>query len=140
MSRFQRISSFTVSAATLGLALGCASPGSQTNPGPISPRVAGVYDGQLDLGGTVISGMLEMIQDGSQLEVTFSAPEFGISASGEGFVDSDGIHLRLDYDVQCPGEARLDGTFAAEDGLFSGLATASDCTGNVAGSFSFRRR
>lgn len=122
------------SATALVLIMGCASPG----PGIVD--VAGVYQGQLDLDGILITGTLEMTQEGPEVIVMFNSPSIGITASGEGVVNDAQVLLRLDYDFQCPGEARLEGTFAVENGLYSGTATASDCTGDAAGSFSFTRR
>lgn len=135
MRRLPYIPSITASALTLLLSVGCASPG----PPPVLD-VAGIYDGQLDMDGTVIPGTLEMRQEGIELQVTFSSPEIGISASGEGSVDNARVVLRLDYNLQCPGEARLDGTITSGGGEYSGFASAGDCTGEISGSFSFTRR
>lgn len=122
-------------AAALTLA-GCATAGG----GPSYPSVDGSYTGGVTVEGQGIDGTLEVRQDGPELSVLFDAPAFGLVAEGAGTVEPDGsARIFLDYDLQCPGRAELAGRFTPDGTGFSGNVTAADCTGQIGGTFSFRR-
>jgi len=115
---------------------GCATVGS----GPSFPEVAGTYTGGVSVEGQGIDGTLEVLQAGAELQVVFDAPSFGLSAEGSGTLNPDGTaRVFLDYDLQCPGRAEFVGRFAADGTGFSGNVMAADCTGEIGGTFSFRR-
>lgn len=113
----------------------CASMGS-----PSFPSAAGDYEGSISFQGQSIPGTLEIQQAGSELQAVFRAPSFGLTAEGAGSIDSDGnIVMRLQYDLQCPGVAELTGVFQDGGQRLSGRLDAGDCTGEIAGTFSFTR-
>lgn len=119
--------SFTAACATLG-------------GGPSYPEVAGTYTGGVSVEGQGIDGTLDVTQDGPDLSLVFDAPAFGLVAEGSGTVAEDGTaRAFLDYDLQCPGRAEMVGSFSEDGATFSGNITAVDCSGQVGGTFSFRR-
>lgn len=126
-------------AGALALALvvgGCASLGG----GPSFPDVGGTYTGGVSVEGQGIDGTLDISQEGPDLAVVFDAPSFGLTAEGQGTLGEDGsARVFLDYDLQCPGRAELVGRFSEDGTQFSGNITAGDCTGQMGGTFSFRR-
>ncbi len=108
--------------------------------GPAYPSVAGAYNGGVSVEGQAIDGTLEIVQEGPDLTVVFDAPSFGLTAEGDGSVGVDGeARVFLDYDLQCPGRAELVGEFTDEGTRFAGRMVAVDCTGEINGTFSFRR-
>lgn len=117
------------------LLVGCASFGA-----PSYPTVAGEYEGSLSVQGQAIDGELSIEQAGNALQAVFIAASLGLRAEGEGFVDTDGaITLTLQYDLQCPGTARLSGNLNDEGTEITGRLDANDCTGDISGTFVFRR-
>ncbi|RMH22892.1 MAG: hypothetical protein D6701_00895 [Gemmatimonadetes bacterium] len=123
-------------------AAACASGGSGGGE-PAAPavlNVAGVYEGAMNVEGTTIPGTLELVQTGTSIAATFSAPDFGITAEGGGTLTDTLLQLDLSYNFQCPGQATLTGQVAPETMRYAGELLASDCTGDVAGDFSFTRR
>ncbi len=114
------------------LATGCATLGI----GGAVPGVAGVWEGSAEVQGQLFEGALEVEQNGSALTAVFRAPSFGLVAEGYGQVESDrSIVLVLGYDLQCPGEARLEGRVSPTGDRITGRIEARDCTGEVVGSF-----
>jgi hypothetical protein len=108
--------------------------------GPSYPAVEGSYRGGVSVEGQGIDGTLEIVQDGAELNVVFDSPSFGLTADGDGTVAEDGTaRVFLDYDLQCPGRAELVGEFTDDGTRFSGRVVAVDCTGEISGTFSFRR-
>jgi hypothetical protein len=102
--------------------------------------VAGSYAGSVVVEGQGIDGVLEVQQEGADLTVVFDAPAFGLTAEGRGTLAEDGTaRIFLDYDLQCPGRAEMVGQFSDEGTDFSGNIMAADCTGEMAGTFSFAR-
>lgn len=124
------------------LAAGCATA-SDPAQGPAAPAVAqvgGSWVGSVTVEGQAIDGTLELTQDGAALQAQFSAPAFGLSAAGAGRVLAEGkVEIRLDYNMQCPGAADMDGTLSSDGKLLSGVLRATDCTGQMVGAFDFRR-
>lgn len=105
------------------------------------PDVAGEWVGSVSVEGAALDGTLTIVQSGEDLDVSFSAPSFGVTAEGEGEVEDDGsVWLELDYDLECPGVARFEGTFTDDATRLAGVLEASDCTGSQGGTFSFTRR
>ena len=108
-------------------------------PAPAYPSVAGEYTGGISVEGQGINGVLTIDQMEGELSIFFDAPSFGLAAEGDGLVAEDGsARARLSYDLQCPGQAEMVGQFTPE-GVFNGTITATDCTGQIGGTFSFRR-
>ena len=104
------------------------------------PSVSGDFVGQIAIQGQAVSGTLRVDQEAEALTATFEAPSFGLVAEGSGTVSGDGtIALSLEYDLQCPGVARLSGDVSADGRRLEGRIEAEDCTGPVAGTFEFSR-
>ena len=104
------------------------------------PAIGGQYEGEVTVQGQGIPGSLALEQSGADLTATFAAPSFGLMAKGEGSVQSDGtISLELSYDLQCPGAAELSGSVSPDGRRLEGTIDASDCTGDVTGTFRFER-
>ena len=105
--------------------------------GSTDMQVAGSYDGHLLVEGTEVSGILDIAQTGTELLATFDAASIGLVAQGSGTIRNDQMELTLSYSFQCPGTAILRGRITAENMRYTGEITASDCTGDVVGTFSF---
>ena len=104
------------------------------------PDVDGRYQGTVVVEGQAIPGTLDLVQDGPALGVVFDAPSLGLQARGTGRVSEDGAaRARVEYNLQCPGVAELNGDFGADASTFRGSVTASDCTGELSGVFDFSR-
>lgn len=100
----------------------------------------GDYRGAVMVQGESVDGTLSIDQDGSRLDVSFSAPALDLLASGQGILRADGTaRVVLAYDLQCPGEAEMVGAFNADGSRFEGEVRARDCTGEMPGTFSFGR-
>ena len=100
-------------------------------------QVAGSYDGQWLVEGSDISGILDIAQTGTELLATFNAVSIGLAAQGSGTIGDDRIELTLSYSFQCPSTAIMRGRITAENMRYTGDITASDCTGEAIGTFSF---
>ena len=125
----------SASLIVIALTAACASFGA-----PSIPAVAGEYEGSINVQGQSISGGLTIEQAGTELQAVFVAPELSLRAEGSGSVDSDGnVRMTLQYDLQCPGEAQLAGSLNDAGTELSGRLDAGDCTGDISGTFSFRR-
>ena len=107
-------------------------------PEPEVMDVAGLYDASFDVQGQVLTGTMEIRQDGTDLTATFDSP-MGVTADGSGVISGDQVGLELDYMMECPGTARLEGRVRDEGARISGTFTASDCTGGGSGGFSLVR-
>lgn len=128
----------------------CASAGASgtestngTVPEPAAPEVPdvqGVWHGSVTVEGQTIESTLDLTQDGVDLGAEFSAPAFGLEADGGGTVDAEGnVRLILDYNLECPGSALLNGVLRADGSMLSGTVEATDCTGQILGAFDFQR-
>ena len=122
---------------------GAASPAPEDRPPeperPV-PDVAGGWSGFLSVEGQTLDGTLEIDQTGPVLIIRFDAPGFGLTATGEGSMDADGaLSADLAYETQCPGVARLQGQRASDGLVLEGSLRAEDCTGQIVGSFAFKR-
>lgn len=108
--------------------------------GPTMMDVAGTYAGGISVDAADIDGTLEITQIGTELTAVFDAPSFGVRAEGTGTIIGDMIELSLRYNIECEGVATLTGRILAETMRYTGDITASDCTADMAGTFSFTRR
>ena len=127
----------TKTGALLAIVLLAACAGAS---GPTVMDVAGTYPGGMSLDGLDIDGTLEITQVGTKLTAVFDAPSFGVRAEGTGTIVGDMIELSLAYNIECEGIATLTGQILAETMRYTGDITASDCTAELAGTFSFTRR
>lgn len=118
---------------------GSAAP--ESTPEPVAfPDVSGSWRGFVSVEGQGIDGTLTLTQTAGDLEAVFRAPAFGLRATGTGFVTREGaVEVVLDYNLQCPGEAVMQGQFAPSENQIEGDLDASDCTGAMLGSFRFSR-
>lgn len=142
-----RSSLATIAAAILVTA--CASGGGTTTTstsapaepaGPAYPQLAGDWTGSITFDGQAIPGTLQVTQTGPDLDGTFRAPELDLVTSGSGAVLPDGsLSMTLTYNLQCPGSATMTGSLSTDGMQMSGTLLASDCTGEISGSFRFRR-
>ena len=108
--------------------------------GPDYPEVAGHYAGVVVVEGQTIEGELEVVQVGPALTVIFQAPSFNLRALGDGQLQADGsARLQVEYDLQCPGVAEMTGDFTEGARNFRGSLVATDCSGELAGTFDFAR-
>jgi hypothetical protein len=140
---------FVTLACTAALAMSaCASQGPSGNQGteapapaaPELPDVQGLWQGSVTVEGQTIDGTLDLTQDGADLGAAFSAPAFGLEAEGGGTVDAEGnVQIILDYNLECPGSAHLNGVLRADGTILSGTVEATDCTGQMLGAFDFQR-
>ena len=130
----QRGSRLVVAALAL-VTWGCATFG-----GSGVPQVAGHYRGAVVVEGQTIEGELEVVQVGPALTVIFQAPAFNLRATGDGQLQDDGsARLQVEYDLQCPGVAEMSGDFVDDARVFRGSLVATDCSGELAGTFEFSR-
>lgn len=111
---------------------GCASLGSGEPPA----EIAGIYSGMVDIGTDEVRGTLVLEQRGRRLEGSLEMP--GVAAAGRGEIEGAGFVLELDYGDDCEGVITLSGRSADGQQLIGSLQ-AEDCTGRIAGSFTFRR-
>jgi hypothetical protein len=121
-------------------ALSLAAWGCATFGGGGVPDVAGHYQGAVVVEGQTIEGELEVVQVGPALTVIFQAPSFNLRATGDGQLQDDGsARIQVDYDLQCPGVAEMSGDFVEDARVFRGSLVATDCSGELAGTFEFSR-
>ena len=107
---------------------------------PAPPSVAGAWTGAWVVEGQRVEGTLTLRQEGRALTATFSSAALGKAALGPGTVEPDGrVRLELEYDLACPGKARLAGVLGGQGTELGGTLTATDCTGEAAGTFAFSR-
>lgn len=126
-------------------AVGCSTVGGDGGaPGTAEPTLrwdlTGTWEGRVEAGGTPIEGALSIEQTGSTLVASFASPALGLLAEGDGFLEEDGdVVLEMEYDLECPGRATLDGRVSEDGDTLRGTVDASDCTGSMTGSFTFTR-
>jgi len=138
---FRRIPSLAGILLVALMAAGCASGGgAPESAGPTFPQVAGEWSGSITVQGEAVPGTFLITQSGADLEGTFRAPALELVASGSGAVLPDGsVSMSLSYNLQCPGTATMTGDLSTDGTQISGTLLASDCTGNIDGSFRFSR-
>ena len=123
--------------AAIGAAVvlwGCATFGGGV------PDVGGHWAGIVVVEGQTLEGELEVVQVGPALTVIFQAPALNLRATGDGQVHDDGsARLQVEYDLQCPGVAEMSGDFTDGERSFRGSLVATDCSGELAGTFDFSR-
>lgn len=118
------------------LASGCAA----IRFGATAPDVSGSWEGSVVVDAQRIPGTLTVEQEGRVLDLGFVAPEFELNAQGTGEISEEGeLWMDLSYNLQCPGNARLEGRISEDANRMSGTLEAVDCTGTVTGTFSFTR-
>ena len=98
--------------------------------------LAGEWTGTLTIEGQSIASSL-VIHDGDDLEALLVAPSLRMEAEGEGGLEGGRFTLLLAYELTCPGTMTLVGA-RQPDSRLTGDLRASDCTGTVLGTFSFR--
>lgn len=130
-----------VALLVIGGCSGASAPAAAPQPEPVAfPDVSGSWRGFVSVEGQGIDGTLTLTQTDGDLEAVFRAPAFGLRATGTGFVTREGeVEVVLDYNLQCPGEAVMQGRFSSPDNRIEGDLDASDCTGAMLGSFRFSR-
>ena len=111
-------------------------------PPPAPPaQLAGRWSGFLEVEGQQILGTLIVTQKGRDLGVTFTSNGLIESASGNGKVGGDGaVRMELEYTTQCAGQIVLAGGTVAANARLEGTVSATDCTGNARGGFTFSRQ
>jgi len=109
--------------------------------GPPSAQLAGGWTGYLEVEGQQILGTLTVNQKGKDLGVTFASNGLIPQASGSGRIEDGGrVTMELKYGTQCSGEMELAGEVVDQETRLQGSLSASDCTGNARGGFTFSRR
>lgn len=118
---------------------GCAGGGihSPTVVEPQILRLPDVYRGSLEIEGDRVLSTLHIHQAGAALTSRLTAPDLGMAADGTGTLDGREVELTMAYGAACTGTARLIGRIAEATFLYTGRIIASDCTGDVEGSFRF---
>ncbi len=126
---------------TLGvMVLGGCAGGGVHSPTVVEPqilRLPDVYTGSLKLEGDRVPSTLHIHQAGAALTSRLTASDLGMAADGTGTLDGSEVELTMAYGAACTGTAKLIGRIAETTFLYTGRIIASDCTGDVEGSFSF---
>ena len=120
--------------------LGGCSGGGVHSPGAVEPRILrlpDVYRGSLEIEGERISSALFIHQAGAALTSRMTAFDLGMAADGIGTLDGSEVELTMAYGAACTGTATLVGRIDETTFLYTGGIIASDCTGEVHGSFRF---
>ena len=118
---------------------GCAGGGAHS-PTVVEPqilRLPDVYRGSLEIEGDRVPSTLHIHQVGRALTSRLTASDLGMAADGTGTLEGSEVELTMAYGVACAGTARLVGRIAETTFLYTGRIIASDCTGDVEGSFRF---
>ena len=125
----------------VALGSGCSAISFGGPPAPPPPQLAGGWTGFLEVEGQEILGTLTVNQEGRDLGVTFVSTGLIGSARGAGKIEDDGgITIKLEYATQCRGEMVLSGAVGDPPTRLQGTLSATDCTGNARGGFTFSRR
>lgn len=122
------------------MVLGGCTGGGVHSPGAVEPRILrlpDVYRGSLQIEGERVSSTLYIQQAGAALTSRLTASDLGMAADGTGTLDGTTVELTMAYGAACAGTAMLVGTIAETTFQYTGRIIASDCTGDVEGSFSF---
>ncbi len=127
--------------AALGVIVlgGCAGGGVQVPVGvqPQVLRIPDVYSGSLEIEGNRVPSTLYIHQAGAALTSRLTASDFGMAAVGVGILTGSEVELTMAYGADCTGIATLVGRIADTTFRYTGRIIASDCTGEVEGSFTF---
>jgi len=117
----------------------CAGGGTHlpvmAEPEPL--RLPDMYSGAIEIEGDPFPSTLLIYQAGATLTSRMTASAMGMTADGSGTVDGSDVVLTMAYGEGCVGTARLVGQVAERTLLYTGRIIASDCTGDVVGSFRF---
>ncbi|MFV2007683.1 MAG: hypothetical protein ACC667_09560 [Longimicrobiales bacterium] len=118
---------------------GCAAAGARAHVEvhPQLLRLPDMYRGSLEIEGDRVPSMLQIHQAGAALTSRLTASDLGMAADGVGTLDGSQVELTMAYGAACAGTARLVGRISEPTFLYTGRIIASDCTGDVEGSFSF---
>jgi len=137
MRVFDRFAALVLLAAVAG----CATVGGGADAGPTFPELSGEWSGSVTIGGQQIPSTLEITQEGADLQLLTRVPDLGLITRGEGSVLPDGrMRGSFSYNLECPGDADLVGSLTSDGTVLSGTLLASDCTGDLEGTFTYRRR
>jgi hypothetical protein len=120
----------------------CASVvgGAPRDTGPSFRDVAGSWSGTIEVDGQALAATVEVEQNGPDLAVTVRIPDIELVSRGEGSVLPDGTtRFGFEYNVQCPGRSELVGEISSDGTTLGGTLVATDCTGDLRGTFSFSR-
>lgn len=120
----------------------CASVGGggDTDTGPSYPQVAGEWSGSITVAGEQIPSTLSITQAGADLQLVTRIPALELNTQGQGTVLPDGgMRGSFSYNLECPGEAELVGSLSSDGTTLGGTLLASDCTGDLEGTFRYRR-
>jgi hypothetical protein len=84
--------------------------------------------------------MLDISQTDGALRAELAIPLIELTTVGAGTVYPDGtLRLTFRYELECPGHAEFVGEVTENDGVLAGTLLASDCTGDLRGTFRFAR-
>ncbi|HKK53854.1 MAG TPA: hypothetical protein VKA74_19825 [Myxococcota bacterium] len=109
--------------------------------GPSYPQIAGPWMGALQIEGDGFNSMLEVEQIGPVLRLVIEIPALDLVTRGMGNILPDGtLRASFMYELECPGEAQFIGEASADgEMVLSGTLLASDCTGDLRGTFRYTR-
>jgi hypothetical protein len=132
-------------ALAVGLSTGCQLIGgsSRSDDTRGEPRLGfggTVYHGELELDGGEVPAALEIAHQGGREVLVALQTTSGLEADGTGEVRRGTLTVTLQYGGDCPGRITLEGPWDEEGGVFSGTASAVDCTGRAEGTFWFGYR
>jgi len=114
--------------------------GGSGDSGPSYPQLAGEWSGSITVGGEQIPSTLEVTQTGADLLLVTRVAALGLTTEGQGTVLPDGgMRGSFSYNLECPGEAELVGSLSSDGTTLGGTILASDCTGDLEGTFRYRR-
>jgi hypothetical protein len=132
----------------LGLAAGltaCSSVGGGEatevpSPGVSYPQVNGAWMGALQIEGQGYNTIFDIAQSDGMLRVEVEIPMLELVTMGRGRVLPDGtLRLSFRYELECPGDAQFVGAVTEGDTVLEGTLLASDCTGDLRGTFRLSR-
>ncbi len=128
----------TVGGGPAGAGNGAATP--NPDPGPSYPEIGGAWMGSLQIEGQAFNSLLEITQMGGDLRLTVEIPALELTTVGSGTVLPDGtLRVSFPYELECPGNAEYVGRVSAGATVLSGTLLASDCTGDLRGTFRYER-
>lgn len=114
--------------------------GASADVGPSFPQVAGVWSGSINVDGDALPSTVTIEQEGPDLGVTVRIPDLELVSPGEGTVLPDGtVRMGFEYELECPGRGELIGELSSDGTTLGGTLVATDCTGDLRGTFSFAR-
>jgi hypothetical protein len=117
------------------------SQGAQAaSPAVSYPQVGGTWLGALQIEGQGYNTLFDIVQTEGDLRVEMEIPMIELATRGRGRVLPDGtLRLTFRYELECPGDAQFVGQVTEGDTVIEGTLHASDCTGDLRGTFRFSR-